>query len=65
MWVIERAEEHMGPDRASRYLRKFHPWYVERLGETRATQDALQRAPSLDAQRAILRDLREPVALLP
>jgi nifR3 family TIM-barrel protein len=64
-WVLERAEEHLGPDRASRYLRKFHPWYVERLGESRATQDALQRAPTLDAQRAILGKLREPVALLP
>ena len=31
-WVIDRAEEHLGPDRAARYLRKFHPWYVERLG---------------------------------
>ena len=31
-WVIDRAEEHLGPERAARYLRKFHPWYVERLG---------------------------------
>ncbi|MGI8844706.1 MAG: tRNA dihydrouridine synthase, partial [Thermoleophilaceae bacterium] len=25
-WVIDRAEEHLGPDRAGRYLRKFYPW---------------------------------------
>ena len=31
-WVMDRAEEHLGPERAGRYLRKFHPWYVERLG---------------------------------
>ena len=31
-WVIERACEHLGPERATRYLRKFYPWYVERLG---------------------------------
>ena len=27
-----------GPDRAGRYLRKFYPWYVERLGEGKALQ---------------------------
>jgi len=31
-WVIERAEEHLGPERAGRYLRKFYPWYADRLG---------------------------------
>src|SRR4051812_24399172 len=31
-WVVDRAEEHLGDARAARYLRKFHPWYVERLG---------------------------------
>src|SRR4051812_14698000 len=53
-WVIDRAEEHLGPDRAARYLRKFHPWYVERLGAPKAVQDALQRADNLDEQRAVL-----------
>ena len=32
--MIERAVEHMGAERAGRYLRKFYPWYVERLGGT-------------------------------
>jgi tRNA-dihydrouridine synthase B len=53
-WVIDRAEEHLGPLRAARYLRKFHPWYVERLGAPKAVQDALQRAETLDEQRAVL-----------
>jgi tRNA-dihydrouridine synthase B len=56
-WVLDRAEEHLGPDRAARYLRKFHPWYAERLGASHAVQDALQRAESLCAQRAIIADL--------
>jgi tRNA-dihydrouridine synthase B len=54
LWVIDRAEEHLGPDRAARYLRKFHPWYVERLGAPKAVQDALQRADTLDEQREVL-----------
>ena len=37
-WVIARGEEHLGRDRASRYLRKFYPWYAERLGLTRREQ---------------------------
>jgi tRNA-dihydrouridine synthase len=53
-WVIDRAEEHLGEVRAARYLRKFHPWYVERLGAPKAVQDALQRAETLDEQRAVL-----------
>jgi nifR3 family TIM-barrel protein len=53
-WVIESAVEHLGQDRATRYLRKFYPWYVERLGGGRALQAALQTAPTLDAARALL-----------
>jgi nifR3 family TIM-barrel protein len=53
-WVIDRAEEHLGPVRAARYLKKFHPWYVERLGAPKDVQDALQRADNLDEQRAVL-----------
>jgi nifR3 family TIM-barrel protein len=56
-WVLDRAEEHLGADRAAPYLRKFHPWYVERLGAGHAVQDALQRAQTLDEQREILADL--------
>ena len=53
-WVIDRAVEHLGEERAGRYLRKFYPWYVERLGAGRELQDALQRAPDLTAARRIL-----------
>jgi tRNA-dihydrouridine synthase B len=53
-WVIDRAEEHLGPERATRYLRKFHPWYIERLGDDHALQDALQRAATLDEARALI-----------
>ncbi len=54
-WVIDRAVEHLGAERAGRYLRKFYPWYVERLGGPRALQAALQRAPGVDAAREELR----------
>jgi tRNA-dihydrouridine synthase B len=30
-WVIDRAEEHFGVERAGRWLRKAYPWYGERL----------------------------------
>jgi tRNA-dihydrouridine synthase B len=53
-WVIEGAAEHLGPERAARYLRKFYPWYLERLGGDAGIQDALQRAPTLQAARALL-----------
>jgi nifR3 family TIM-barrel protein len=59
-WVIDRAIEHLGVERAGRYLRKFYPWYVERLGLAtpragRALLSALQTAPDIDAARLILR----------
>jgi tRNA-dihydrouridine synthase B len=53
-WVIDCAVEHLGEDRATRYLRKFYPWYVERLGGGRALQGALQTAPTLDLARELL-----------
>ena len=63
-WTIERAVEHLGEPRATRYLRKFYPWYVVRLGleshAVRNLQEALQRAPTLAGVRALL----EPVPAL-
>jgi tRNA-dihydrouridine synthase B len=53
-WVMAGAVDHLGEERAGRYLRKFYPWYVERLAGDRALQDGLQRAPSLPAARALL-----------
>jgi tRNA-dihydrouridine synthase B len=43
-WVLDCAVEHLGAERANRYLRKFYPWYIERLGGTRPEQAALQAA---------------------
>ena len=53
-WVLDRAEEHLGPDRAARYLRKFHPWYAERLGAPRTVLDVLQRAETVPEQRLVI-----------
>jgi len=53
-WVIDRAVEHLGAERAARYLRKFYPWYVERLGGDPALQDALQRTETVEDARAAL-----------
>jgi tRNA-dihydrouridine synthase B len=35
-WVMDRAVEHLDSERATRYLRKFYPWYLARLGLERA-----------------------------
>jgi nifR3 family TIM-barrel protein len=65
-WIIECAREHMGDERATRYLRKFYPWYVERLAPPSALakqlQAALQTAPSLEAAGELLHDAHAPVA---
>jgi tRNA-dihydrouridine synthase len=53
-WVMDSAVSHLGEERAGRYLRKFYPWYVERLGGTRQLQAALQRAPNLETARVVL-----------
>jgi tRNA-dihydrouridine synthase B len=53
-WVLDRAEDHWGPARAARNLRKFYPWYLERLGITGPEADAYQRTDSLDEVRAML-----------
>ncbi len=57
-WTIDRAVEHLGEPRAARYLRKFYPWYLPRLGldraETHALQEALQRAESVAEARRLL-----------
>lgn len=73
LWVIDRAGEHFDSDqRAARYLRKFHPWYLERFHEvdgatfTRARltviNQELQRTDSLDAAREVVRSIALPAA---
>lgn len=61
-WVMDRASEHLGPERAARYLRKFYPWYLEHLGADAAQRDAFQRSESLDQARASLEALVAPLA---
>jgi nifR3 family TIM-barrel protein len=53
-WVLERAVEHLGAERATRYLRKFYPWYLERLGGDGRLQSALQTAATLADVRALV-----------
>ncbi|HEV7941178.1 MAG TPA: tRNA-dihydrouridine synthase [Solirubrobacteraceae bacterium] len=57
-WMIAAAVEHLGGERATRWMRKAYPWYVERLGLTRpdakALQEDLQRAQTLDAVDLLL-----------
>lgn len=43
-WVMERAAEHLGAERAARYLRKFYPWYIARLELDRTHATALQQS---------------------
>jgi nifR3 family TIM-barrel protein len=56
-WVLDRCVEHLGEDRAGRYLRKFYPWYLERLGATKQDQAALQQTDSVEQARGLLRGL--------
>jgi tRNA-dihydrouridine synthase B len=53
-WVIEAAEDHLGRERAGRYLRKFYPWYADTLGLTRRERQALVSAPTTAAAREAL-----------
>jgi nifR3 family TIM-barrel protein len=51
-WVIASAEDHLGTDRAGRYLRKFYPWYADRLGLTKRERHTLVTAPTTAHARA-------------
>ena len=62
LWVMDRAEEHLGPDRAARYLRKFYPWYLDRLDADKRTTAAFQASDDLDEARAFVSELRTPAA---
>jgi tRNA-dihydrouridine synthase B len=66
-WTIERAVEHLGEPRATRYLRKFYPWYVPRLrleaSVARNLQESLQTAPTLAQAHQLLDGACQPAAL--
>ena len=53
-WVMDRAVEHLGAERAGRYLRKFYPWYVEQMGGGKDLQAALQQTATVDQARAVI-----------
>jgi tRNA-dihydrouridine synthase B len=58
-WLLDRTVEHLGHERAGRYLRKQYPWYVERLAGPDAAPDkqlqaALQTSDDLEAARALV-----------
>jgi tRNA-dihydrouridine synthase B len=62
-WVIARAEEHLGVERAGRYLRKFYPWYADALGLTkRERQPLVAAATTADARAALKRLAATPAA---
>jgi tRNA-dihydrouridine synthase B len=61
IWVMDRAEEHLGEVRAARYLRKFYPWYLERLAVDRATASTLQESDDLESARRRVEELTRPV----
>jgi tRNA-dihydrouridine synthase B len=67
-WTLVCAVEHLGSEeRATRYLRKFYPWYLKRLAldahSSRRLQASLQAAETLTEVRRLLDPSRWPVAL--
>jgi len=66
-WVCDRAVEHLGEERAGRYLRRFYPWYVERMAldrpQVKRTLADLQTAPTLAQAREQLAALGGAPAL--
>src|SRR3954466_2354680 len=63
LWVIDAAEEHLGSERAERYLRKFHPWYAERLEAPKEVAEELQRSADLARARELVGALAAPAAV--
>jgi tRNA-dihydrouridine synthase B len=66
-WTMDRAVEHLGEPRATRYLRKFYPWYVARLDldvrEAKNLQAALQQSETLSQVRTLFGLKKAPLAL--
>src|SRR6476659_9819724 len=54
LWTVDRAEEHLGRERAARYLRKFYPWYLEALGASPEVAQELQRSADLSRARQLI-----------
>ena len=58
-WVMDRAEEHLGEDRAGRYLRKFYPWYLDQLEVSKVTRNELCQTAGLGRAREIVAAIRD------
>jgi tRNA-dihydrouridine synthase B len=53
-WVIGCAEDHVGVERAGRYLRKFYPWYADTMGLGKRDREPLVTAETTaDARTAL------------
>jgi tRNA-dihydrouridine synthase B len=63
-WVIDRAEEHFGVDRAGRWLRKAYPWYGERLKLPKRVNHELCMSATTEDARTFLDNLKSS-AMLP
>lgn len=57
-WIMDRAEEHLGSDRAGRYLRKFYPWYLDRIDVPKVVRNELCQSAGLDRAREIALAIR-------
>jgi len=57
LWVIDCGEEHLGVERAGRYLRKFYPWYADTMGLTKRERNELVTAPTTEHARCAIRGL--------
>jgi len=68
-WTMARAAEHLGEQRATRYLRKFYPWYVARLGlpapRARELQESLMLTQSLEQAGELLAAAARPLLAVP
>jgi tRNA-dihydrouridine synthase B len=63
LWVLDRAEEHLGAERAQRYLRKFYPWYTGRLEAPPELVDELHRSADLARARELIGAFATPTAV--
>lgn len=64
-WTIDRCVEHLGEDRAGRWLRKCYPWYVTRLELEPQAAKVLQAALQQTEDLAGVRDVLAPLRVVP
>ena len=60
-WILDHAERHWGEVRAARNLRKFYPWYLERIGVGGAEAHAFQTTASVAEVEVLLDRLERDV----